>query len=275
MPKRAEEIAITIPLENGFLAGTLHMPVGRKPRGGWPAVMLCHGFTGNRIEAHFMFVKASREFARLGLASLRFDFRGSGESSGDFQEVSILTELADALAAWQFLGCVKGIDIKRRALLGLSLGGAVASLLAGGLAGEKEAPACVALWSAVADIKALWVKRLQQIKKASGRKSLTYPVSHSGLEVGRRFFDDIAQVPLPSEAIGVAGVPTLIVHGEGDTVIPTEQAQAFKTACGSKLATLKIFKHMDHTFAEPGWERKVIAVSAKWLIKKLERSETK
>ena len=37
-----------------------------------------------RTESHFLFVAASRRLAERGIASLRFDFRGSGESEGEF-----------------------------------------------------------------------------------------------------------------------------------------------------------------------------------------------
>ncbi|MFA0780897.1 MAG: hypothetical protein RJAPGHWK_002418, partial [Candidatus Fervidibacter sp.] len=65
--------------------GMLHLPDGTSDTGKKvPAVAMCHGFTGNRIEAHRLFVKAARHFVQHGIAVLRFDFRGSGESEGDF-----------------------------------------------------------------------------------------------------------------------------------------------------------------------------------------------
>ena len=53
------------------VVATLHLP----PTGPAPGVVMCHGFTGHRIEAHFLFVKAARALCAAGLAVLRFDFR--------------------------------------------------------------------------------------------------------------------------------------------------------------------------------------------------------
>jgi alpha-beta hydrolase superfamily lysophospholipase len=269
MPKTAVEVPVSVPMKGGFLAGTVHLPRGRKPARGWPSVLMCHGFTGHRIEAHFLFVKASRAFAAAGLASLRFDFRGSGESSGRFEDMSVLTELADALAAWEFLGAVEGMNPGRRGVLGFSHGGAVASLLSGGLAAEERAPRCCALWSAVADIHEIWRPRLAAARRARRGKRLRFPITVGGHRLGRVFMRDMDAAPRPDQAMGAAGIPTLIVQGTADAAVPVHQAKAFASAVGRRLATLKIMKGLDHTYERPEWEKKVIRMTRDWLRRKL------
>lgn len=268
MPKTCEEIPVSVPMKDGFLAGTLHLPRGRRPRKGWPAALLCHGFTGNRIEAHFLFVKASRAFAQAGLASLRIDFRGSGESSGRFQDMSVLTELADALAAWEFMGAVKSIDAKRRGVLGFSHGGAVAALLTGGLATEGRPPKCCALWSAVSDIQEIWKSRVVGLTKG-GRRRLRFPIPLGAHLVGRRFFTDMKKAPRPVEALGAAGVKTLVLQGTADQAVPAHQPRDLAAACGPKLGTLRLIKDADHSYDRPDWEKKVIRITRDWLKKRL------
>jgi alpha-beta hydrolase superfamily lysophospholipase len=262
-----QEVPLRIAMKGGFLAATLHVPAGKPPKAGWPAVLMCHGFTGNRIEAHFLFVKASRVFAAKGFASLRFDFRGSGESSGRFQDMSVLTEVADALAAWQFLGRTRGLDPDRRCLLGLSFGGAVAALLAGGLAAEGRPPAGCVLWSTVGDIAALWNRRMAAMRRA-GRKA-HFPIECTGNSLGRRFFQDLRHVPRPIESLGASGASALIVHGTADDAVPVADARAFAAACGPKRATLRLLAGFDHTFARTDRERRVIALTARWLRQRI------
>jgi fermentation-respiration switch protein FrsA (DUF1100 family) len=269
MPVTCREIPVSIPMKEGLLAGTLHIPQGERPDGGWPAVLMCHGFTGNRMEAHFMFVKTSRSMAADGLATLRFDFRGSGESSGEFKDMSILTEVADALAAWEFLAGVDGVDAARRGLLGLSLGGAVASLLVGGLVSEGRAPLACALWSAVADLEELWQRRFEELGMIR-RKLIRFPISMGGFQVGERFFKDMKEAPKPVDALGAAGdVPVLIVHGSSDEAVPVGQARDYARACGKKRAKLEVIRGADHVYNRPDWEKKVIDVTRKWFKKKL------
>jgi len=259
MLRHPKEIPVRIQMKAGYLAGTLHLPALAPPKAGWPAVLLCHGFTGQRLEAHFLFVKASRAFAERKLASLRFDFRGSGESSGRFRDMSVLTELADALAAWEYLGRLRGLDPARRGLLGLSFGGAVAALLSGGLAAEGRAPAGCVLWSAVGDLRKAFAARLG-VRRGARRR---FPLELEGHLLGRKFFADLARVPRPVEALGAADVPALVVHGGADQSVPVGHAREFhRLARRSRLVVLPGY---DHTFNRSAWERKVIGLTARWL----------
>ena len=107
------------------LRGMLHLPEDVPDRGA-PAVLFLHGYTADRIGPHYLFVRASRSLAEAGIASLRFDFAGSGESEGRFRDASLVTELADARVALDFLCRQRGIDPDRIATGGGSSGGTVA-----------------------------------------------------------------------------------------------------------------------------------------------------
>ena len=109
--------------------------------------MMCHGFTGNRIEAHFIFVKAARALAQAGIAAFRFDFRGSGESGGRFEDMTVPGEIADARTAVQVLARQPRMDRARIGILGLSLGGMVAA----NTAAREPAVRSLALWCATAN----------------------------------------------------------------------------------------------------------------------------
>src|SRR6516165_8124503 len=112
-----------------WLRGMVHRPVEVAWRPA-PCVVFFHGFTGDRMESHWIFVKCSRALAFHGIASLRFDFYGSGESDGQFDEVTLQGEVSDAEAAVEFFRKQKGVDGRRLGLCGLSLGGAVAACVA-------------------------------------------------------------------------------------------------------------------------------------------------
>ena len=95
------EIPVTFRSERQPVAGVLHLPARRRPR--VPAVLFLHGFTGTRVEFRRSFVRLARALAQTSVAGLRFDFRGSGESAGDFSTLTPSSELADARAALRFL----------------------------------------------------------------------------------------------------------------------------------------------------------------------------
>jgi pimeloyl-ACP methyl ester carboxylesterase len=83
------------------LRGVLSTPEtsGRAVRG----VVLLHGWATYRIGPHAMLVKLARELAGLGVAALRFDFRGRGESAGGFGEAGLDEMIDDAARAAAFL----------------------------------------------------------------------------------------------------------------------------------------------------------------------------
>src|ERR1700758_409075 len=127
------------------LRGMIHRPEEARSRRGTPAVIFLHGFTGDRMESHWIFVKCARALAKAGIASLRFDFYGSGESEGEFCEVTLQGEISDAQAAGGVFRQQKGIDARRLGLCGLSLGGAVAACVAARLRVQA-----LVLWAALA-----------------------------------------------------------------------------------------------------------------------------
>jgi esterase/lipase len=87
--------------------------------------------------------------SRVGIASLRIDFRGSGDSEGNFADTTIKTQLEDARCALEFLQKHPNIDTQKIALLGRSLGGALATQLAS----EMDTCAAIALWCPLFDVK--------------------------------------------------------------------------------------------------------------------------
>ncbi|MHC4201539.1 MAG: alpha/beta hydrolase, partial [Planctomycetota bacterium] len=129
------------------LRGMVHLP---DAQGSSPAIVVFHGFTGNRIGGEFLPVKLSRALAGAGIASLRFDFAGSGESEGEFVDMSPLTELADARSALEFLARQEGVDPGRLGAYGHSLGGMVAAMLL-----EDVRLGSGAILAAVADLPGL------------------------------------------------------------------------------------------------------------------------
>ena len=142
---RMLETPVTFECRGQQIVGMLHLPAGRKRV---PAVLLLHGFTGTKVEAHRMFVKLSRTLAQKGIASLRFDFRGSGDSAGNFEDLTLRSELADSLEAIKFLARHKRINSRRLGLVGLSFGGAVASYVVGR---ERTRFQGLVLWAPVAE----------------------------------------------------------------------------------------------------------------------------
>jgi uncharacterized protein len=106
------------------LHGTLMLPAAPGP---FPAVVFLHGSGPHAREG---FRPYAEEFARIGVASLFFDKRGSGESGGSWITASLEDLAADALAAVDHLKAEKAVDPERIGFWGVSQAGWVAPLAA-------------------------------------------------------------------------------------------------------------------------------------------------
>lgn len=106
--------------------GTLLLPSAPTNRR-LPGVVILQGSSTNlRREYEFY----ADHFARLGLAVVTFDKRGTGESSGNYVAATYDDLAADAAAAVQFLRAQPGVDSARVGIWGLSQGAFIAPLVA-------------------------------------------------------------------------------------------------------------------------------------------------
>lgn len=241
------------------IAASMHLPDATPA----PGVVMCHGFTGQRMEAHFLFVKAARAMCRAGLNVLRFDFRGSGESEGRFRDMTISSEIADALAALDVMRAEPTVDGERIGLLGLSLGGLVAACAA---ARDSDVTALV-LWSAVADIQELVRDRWQMPTEPGPPGGRDY-YEHGPHQIGADFVQDALTVN-PLEEVARFDRPVLVVHGDEDQSVPLEHARRYIDAVASHDARLFEVEGADHTYSTVALERTVINVTTQFLTDRL------
>ena len=65
------------------------------------------------------------EMARAGIATIRFDYIGNGDSKGDYIDFTYDKGIEDAMSCYQYLCALKNIDAKRIGIMGLSQGGMI------------------------------------------------------------------------------------------------------------------------------------------------------
>jgi dipeptidyl aminopeptidase/acylaminoacyl peptidase len=122
VPVVMEEVRITS--GDVTLAATLVLPPGAGPH---PAVVWIHG-RGKQTRGGFR--GWARLLAERGVASLIYDKRGAGESTGNYDTASKHDLASDAIAVISFLGKRKEIDRNQIGVRGNSAGGWVAPIVA-------------------------------------------------------------------------------------------------------------------------------------------------
>lgn len=262
--RNADELPVTIMNEGQSIRAMLHRPASPAPH---PAVLMIHGFTGDKTGPHRLFVHAAREFAAAGISTLRFDMRGSGESEGEFQHVTIASEMSDAQAAFDWLVAQPDIDSHRLALLGLSLGGLLESMLAGRNAAKV---AGLVYWSAAANTAVLMHMADQTAERnGTSTASLMDSLATNGYvmvwayPVGLPFIQTFFQQDPLAELQQYAG-EALIVHSANDPIVSVSQSDVYREHFGSR-ATVHILEDNSHTFDNPPVEQAAIQLTVDWL----------
>ncbi|MCH3964429.1 MAG: alpha/beta hydrolase [Clostridium sp.] len=242
--------------EGKMLRGMLHTP--EKITGKVPVVCIFHGFTGHKMGPHFIFVKLSRMLADRGIASVRFDFAGSGESDGDFIDMTVSRELDDAKTVLEYVKSLKFIDTGKIGVLGLSLGGAVSSMLAGDC---RDDVSCLCLWAPAGNIREIVINGKMEDDIIEMRKQGFWDVE--GLSLGTGFLDDLKDLDILEKA-SPYDKNVMLIHGDNDETVPFDVSEKYLEIYGIK-AVLHAVQGADHTFNKKSWEEEVLDYSIGFL----------
>jgi uncharacterized protein len=120
-PADIERVEVEFFSDGTRVAAELFTPPGQS--GPAPAIVIAHGFGG--IKAFFV-GDIARAISASGFVTLTFDYRGFGESAGRRNRLRPLEQVADILAATEFLRTVASVDADRIGIYGTSFGGGLA-----------------------------------------------------------------------------------------------------------------------------------------------------
>lgn len=210
------------------LVGILNVPDGvANP----PIVLMLHGFTGQKDELPVatvnigLFAYTAKRLAESGIASLRIDFHGSGESDGQWEDTTLTGQIGDAVLAFDYLQTLASVNGSKIGILGYSQGGLVGSHLA---AARPEA-ACVVLWAPVTNPLSTYGilmgrDTLKKARSGSDQAVVSVPLSWGGETTLKGTF--FKQLPLmtPIGVIGRYPGPLRVIVGRRETVVTPQPA---------------------------------------------------
>ncbi|WPX08437.1 alpha/beta hydrolase [Caldicellulosiruptor danielii] len=208
------------------------------------------------MEPHFIFVKLSRLLEQYGIASVRFDFAGSGESDGEFYDMTVTREIDDARCILEYLFSLDFVDKQKISIIGLSLGGAISSYLAGEY---KEKLYKVVLWAPAGNMKEI-AKNVVESDPTIKEKGY---IDLGGLLLSQDFYYDLQKYDFFEEIKRYPG-KVLILHGTNDQAVPIEVGRKYKQILGDRAELIEI-EGADHTFNKYEWERLVLDKTVEFL----------
>ncbi|HYU41457.1 MAG TPA: alpha/beta fold hydrolase [Vicinamibacteria bacterium] len=271
----ATSLEVRVPGAAGTLGGTLTLPArGRAP---FPAVVTltgsgAHYRDGNRTPEHPYrpFRQIAETLAGCGVATLRLDDRGVGESTGDASAATAEDTAADAEAALTFLRARPEIDPRRLGLVGHSYGGEIAPMVA---AGDPTVAAVVLLAGPARTFRETMryqhryrIEKDGTIAAADREAALAQAMIQqdanvkASTEAWRRSIQD--RDPLP--AARRLRMPVLIRQGSTDRAVQPEDAVLLERAVregGNRRVECHLFPGVNHHFqrdpvgAREGYDR--------------------
>lgn len=284
-PYRSEDITFSNEDEGITLAGTLTIPAGE---GKHKAVVLISGSgpqdRNSTLFEHKPFLVIADYLARQGIATLRFDDRGTAKSGGNFKEASISEFDSDAQAAIRYLKNRSEIIADSIGVIGHSEGGFVAL----SLAGRKEVAFLITLASGGINGRELLLMQRAALLRNNGAKedfiqkynNYMRQAQDIALQTGdlvtceRKLSELFAGTPLANQTNAIAQqlynpstlgllrydpewdypeitCPVLVLNGDKDRQVPVENLEYIKngiSANGNTKVTAIRYPNLNHMF---------------------------
>lgn len=209
-----------IPSRGQRLSAMVHLPDQGKVKD--PVIVMCHGFTGDKIGMNQMNARLAAALESAGYAVIRFDFLGSGDSDGEFATDTIVAGwLTDTANVMQWVSEQPEFSSLPIVLYGHSLGGLIA--LCHKDEGARVA-ARIAFAPVVDAVENLRTSILgQDLWQKSFRGETIANFYGKAYSLRSQFVHDLAENRYdPLHDAAVLTTPLLIVHGTSDVAVPIE-----------------------------------------------------
>lgn len=227
-------------------------------------VILCHGFLSDKQSRTNR--RLTEILVRQNIATFRFDWHGMGETQEQFPHLSMKQCENQLDAVFQMLQ-ERGMD--RLGLVGSSFGGLLAILSAPRLHGLLA----LGLKCPVVDFAESLRLELGQEAMANWKSTNHIPNivgDGSPIPLHYGFYEEC----LTYDAYAVLPhiqIPTLIVHGDQDELIPRPQIDRLLTSL-TTTKQLKLIEGAGHQFSQPEEFRLMTNHLAQWMIQYLTKS---
>ncbi len=246
------EICRAVNIQSGKhnLVGTLHLPTTPMPEGGYPTVILFHGFRGSTVGGLTgPYRKLARALVESGIACVRFDMAGCGNSEGIAHEVPIQTYLRNGEDILSTVIQYPEVHPFRLGIASFSLGCHTALHLAQFYCPSQFQIRAISLWAPVADGAILFKEMYESVNdntsivdnlgKDFGFGTAPLVICEEDVSAFLSLQDHIVLNSLPTR------IPILHLQGREDNLVSLTQRDLFKnTAPGN--TEFKIYENTDH-----------------------------
>lgn len=240
---------IEIPGTRGNIPATIQLPAKSARGEEMPLVVLCHGFTGNRQgDGHF--APLAEDLAANGIATVRLDFAGCGDSTEPYANYTLANMAADVDSVIGYMQATYGTG--KTALVGHSMGGRLASLYP--QLGQYPVTA-LALWSpangaGLQGLEFLSIDNFAAVEEMAARADAEGSVAAWGVELSAAYIDGMRDSD-PNVTLQESGLPVLLTYSGNERILSDTTQTETKAAVESLpdgQVVLDPFVNGDHNY---------------------------
>lgn len=240
---------IEIPGTRGNIPATIQLPAKSARGEELPLVVLCHGFTGNRQgDGHF--APLAEDLAAHGIATVRLDFAGCGDSTEPYANYTLANMAADVDSVIGYMQATYGTG--KTALVGHSMGGRLASLYP--QLGQYSVTA-LALWSpangtGLQGLEFLSIDNFAAVEEMAARADAEGSVAAWGVELSAAYIDGMRDSD-PNATLQESGLPVLLTYSGNERILSDTTQTETKAAVESLpdgQVVLDPFVNGDHNY---------------------------
>jgi len=192
----------------GNLVGDIYRPEVKGTT--CPVAIIYHGLTGNRAEAHLEAAKDS--ILAHGIAVIRFDYNGHGDSEGLFSNMTLDNELEDSKLIYDYVSSLPWVDKSKIAIVGHSQGGLLAGVEAGDLGKDKIR--CAVLMAPAACIHTM-VLNGEMFGVDADINTMPDSIAFWNHQLGKKYVQSAIDMDVLGRTSAYDG-PVCIIQGEND-----------------------------------------------------------
>lgn len=207
-----------------------------------PAVVMLHATGADKNGAGDGFKNLAPQFAAAGIACIRIDFMGSGESTEDYARYSFSTALSDVNSTVDYLLSLGIIDANRIGIMGWSQGGTDALLAAA----NNDAFVSVMTWAGSINLGHLVTDKMRDDARKQGYAILNFSFGGS-VHLGKQWIDEVDATDV-LQKVSEIKVPICAVAGTKDTTVPPQAASDIIKASTNKNSKLYTIENADHIY---------------------------
>lgn len=198
-------------------------------------IIMAHGFPGDKDHMNALYGDLEFLMGSKGYHTLRFDFRGCGESDGGSQNFTLGAACEDFQAV---LYWARAKGYKRFLYIGDGIGATIAIMNV-----DIDVKALLLLWP-VLDLD-LYCKHSLDIQSISDAEVARGFVDKNGLKISVGFLRELNKIDI-LYALKEIFVPTMLIHGAQDKVIPVQQLDLARRYIPAKRIEITIFQDGEH-----------------------------